>query len=245
MTMIELPTIQGIIRRRILANYRADPDLVRSLLPARFRPKLHKDKAIVGICLIRLEEIRPLHSPSFLGISSENAAHRFAVEWTEDDGTEREGVFVPRRDTGSTLNHLAGGRLFPGEHHFARFDVDDDGSGIDLSMTSKDGKMSVSIKATAASEMPTGSVFDSLEDASRFFEGGSVGYSVTHDAARLDGIRLATDGWHVEPLEVISVSSSFYDDMSRFPDGTIAFDHALIMRGLRHEWHAHPPSDSN
>src|SRR5437868_10649871 len=114
---MRLPKIQGVIRRRILVNYRVDPDVIQRLLPERFKPKLHAGSAVAGICLIRLEQIRPRTMPAILGISSENAAHRIAVTWTDDSGAVREGVFIPRRDTGSRLNHLLGGRLFPDEHH--------------------------------------------------------------------------------------------------------------------------------
>lgn len=239
--MIVLPTIQGLIRRRILANFRADANVVRRLLPSKFEPKLYNGESIVGICLIRLEQIRPLHVPSFVGISSENAAHRIAVNWTDDDGSEREGVYIPRRDTNSNLNHLAGGRVFPGEHNLADFVVADDGNDIDFAMSSRDGKVSVALKASTATELPAASIFDSLSSASKYFEGGSLGYSVTHDPAKLDGIVLDTKEWRVEPLTVSEITSSFYDDRSMFPEGSIAFDHALIMRNIAHEWHGHHP----
>lgn len=78
--MIILPTIQGVIRRRLLINYRADAQTVRALLPAPFTPKVFEGFAIVGICLIRLEKIRPKALPFGVGFASENAAHRIAVE---------------------------------------------------------------------------------------------------------------------------------------------------------------------
>src|SRR3977135_359472 len=120
---MRLPTIQGIIRRRLLVNYRVAPAVLARLLPATFRPKLHGEFAMAGICLIRLEQIRPQGLPVFLGASSENAAHRIAVLWEDEQGKTQGGVYVPRRDTNSRLNYLAGGRLFPGEHHAARFQV--------------------------------------------------------------------------------------------------------------------------
>ena len=88
----------------------------------------------MGICLIRLEQLRPAGFPTVLGLSSENAAHRIAVEWNDGTGVPREGVFIPRRDTDSLLNRLAGGRIFPGEHHPARFSVVDVAGHIELSM---------------------------------------------------------------------------------------------------------------
>src|ERR1044071_6066543 len=134
---MKLPRIQGIIRRRILVNFRVEPSVLQRQLPSPFEPKLHNGHAIAGICLIRLEHIRPKSFPETLGVSSENAAHRVAVRWDEG-GETREGVYIPRRDTDSLINHLAGGRVFPGEHQRARFDVSESGDRIALRMRSAD-----------------------------------------------------------------------------------------------------------
>jgi len=80
------------------------------------------------------------------------------------------------------------------------------------------------------------SCFASLAEASAYFEGGSVGYSVTRDGCRLDGMRLQTDAWQVHPLAVEHVESSFFADESAFPPGRVTFDHALIMRDIPHRW---------
>jgi len=232
---MRLPVIQGLIRRRILANYRVDPAVFQRLIPARFTPKLHNGYAVAGICLIRLEEIRPRAVPALMGISSENAAHRFAVQWDED-GNSREGVFISRRDTSSRLNQVLGGRVFPGEHHPASFDVTDDENEIRLSMSSTDNELAFDLEARAAANLPSDSIFKSLEESSRFFEGGSVGFSVTTDNNRLDGLKLETKEWQVEPLEVRRIASSYFDSETNFPKGSIQFDHALIMRNVAHEW---------
>ncbi|MFT3713008.1 MAG: DUF2071 domain-containing protein [Archangium sp.] len=234
---MKLPIIQGLIRRRMLINFRIAADVMKAQLPSRFEPKLQKGYAIAGICLIRLEEIRPRHMPEFLGISSENGAHRIAVLW---DGGTKEGVYIPRRDTSSLMNHFAGGRLFPGEHHHAQFDVKDDGDHIDLTMRAKDDGVSVEVRAKQATALPSSSVFGSLEEASAFFAGGSVGYSVTSDDDRLDGIKLKTQTWKVTALDVEHVRSSFFDDESKFPKGSVTFDCGLLMRDIQHEWVSEP-----
>ena len=233
---MRLPVIQGVIRRRILVNFRVDPAVMQAQLPSRFRPKLHGGHAIAGICLIRLESVRPKLVPPVLGLSSENAAHRIAVRW-QAEGVEKEGVFIPRRDTGSAMNHLAGGRLFPGEQHRARFTVRESADTIDFSMQSDDRAVSVKVRGRPGGSLPGSSCFSSLAEASAFFEPGSVGYSVTSDAGRLDGIELRTQGWSVEPLQVDDVHSSYFSDEARFPKGSVAFDCALLMRNLEHEWH--------
>ena len=234
---MRLPVIAGNIKRRLLVNFRADPRVIQGILPEPFRPKLHKGRAIAGICLIRLEQIRPAGFPAFTGISSENAAHRIAVVWDAPDGGEREGVFIPRRDTSSLLNSLAGGRIFPGEHHRASFCVRDNGAEVDLTMDSADGLASIHVTGNTAGELPATSCFGSLAEASAFFETGCLGYSVTRDPSRLDGILLQTLRWSVAPLNVAEIYSSYFADEKRFSSGTLEFDHALIMRDIPHEWH--------
>ncbi len=236
---MKLPAVEGLIRRRVLVNYRVDPQVVARLLPEGFRPKLHAGHAIAGICLIRLEEVRPRFLPAWTGIASENAAHRIAVLWDED-GETREGVFIPRRDTGSLPNYLAGGRLFPGVHHFSAFEVEDRDSGLAMKVSSRDGSMSLRLSARDSTTFPASSCFASLVESSAFFEPGSTGYSVTRDCCRLDGLRLEAYRWEVKPLEVLSVESSFFADASAFPPGSAVFDHALIMRDIPHAWHLMP-----
>lgn len=234
---MKLPTIQGTIRRRILANFRVDPQAMQRQLPSRFRPKLYEGFAVAGICMIRLDHIRPKLMPEIVGISSENAAHRVAVLW-DADGSTREGVFISRRDTNSQLNLLLGGRIFPGEHHQASFTVQESDASVKITMKSADEAISVEINGSIAEELPPTSIFSSLAEASSFFEGGAVGYSVTSDRDRLDGLRLQTKEWRVEPLSVRRVHSSYFSDEGKFPKGSIEFDNALIMRNVAHEWHS-------
>ncbi len=235
--MLRLPVIRGVIDRRILVNYRVDPEVMSRILPPPFRPKLIHGHAIGGICLIRLRQLRPNWIRASVGLSSENAAHRIAVEWNDETGATLEGVYIPRRDSDSRLNALAGGRIIPGIHHHATFTVTESKDHFAIDLRSDDGATRMCIDAHVANELPANSIFESLDEASRFFETGSMGYSATEDANHFHGLSLHCDQWKVELLRVESVQSSFFDDV-RFPAGTVAFDCALLMRGIQHEWHA-------
>jgi hypothetical protein len=234
---MHLPAIRGVIDRRILVNYRVDPEVVAQILPAPFRPQLVAGHAIAGICLIRLKQLRPAMFPSFVGLGSENAAHRFAVEWDSEDGV-RTGVFVPRRDTSSRLTTLAGGRIFPGVQHRAAFDVQEAADEIRIAMRSRDGSAQVLVEGCETSELPAGSVFGSTETASRFFEDGSLGYSPGQSNHCFEGLELRAVNWQVQPFSVSNVESSFFSDRVVFPEGSVTFDHALLMRGIDHSWHS-------
>lgn len=232
---MRIPVIRGLIDRRILVNYRVKPEILSRHVPRPFRVKLVNGMGIAGVCLIRLKHIRPRFLPSFLGISSENAAHRIAVEW-DVNGETKQGVFVPRRDTSSRLNTLVGGRLFPGEHSHATFRIKEHDDSFRIELTSDDQKTHLLVEGHVAAELPRDSVFGSLNQASRFFEQGSLGYSVTGKVGQYDGLELRSFNWQVRPLEVTSVESSFFDSRESFPAGSVEFDCALLMQGIHHEW---------
>jgi hypothetical protein len=227
--------IEGVIDRRILANYRVEPDVLRHQLPSPFKPKLIHGWGVAGICLIRLKEIRPKILPLSRGIGSEDAAHRIAVEW-QSNGRRMEGVYISRRDTSSRLNAIGGGGVFPGEHHHARFCVKEEENECAVSVDSDDGQVHIVISGRVTDSLPQTSTFTSLSEASEFFEQGSLGYSATSDAARYDGLELCCKQWQVLPLDVSRIESSFFDDTRRCPPDSAHFDCALLMRGIEHEW---------
>ena len=127
--------------------------------------------------------------------------------------------------------------IFPGVHHRAEFTVQESSTSLAVALRSSDGVTHVDIQADVASGMPADSVFRSLDEASAFFKGGSLGYSPTRRPGTYDGLELRTARWIVEPLAVRHVESTFFEDSQRFPRGAVTFDCALLMRDIEHEWH--------
>lgn len=234
---MRLPVIRGVIDRRILVNYRVVPEVLARTLPPPFRPRIYHGFGVAGICLIRLRGMRPWFLPRWIGMASENAAHRTAVEWDGPEGA-CQGVYVRRRDSNSWMNAMAGGRLFPGIHFHSQFTVQEAGDHLEVSVRSDDGTTRLDVVGDVCPEWPAGSVFGSLAEASDFFEAGSLGYSDTPEAGRFQGMELRCRQWRVVPLAVSAVRSSLFDNRQLFPEGTIAFDSALVMRGIEHEWHS-------
>lgn len=235
-----LDRMEGTIRHRLLVSYAADPDVVRPLVPAPLRVQEVAGRAVVGICCIGLDDLRPAGLPAWLGLRSDNAAHRIAVEWDAPDGPV-EGVYVLRRDTAERVPRLLGGRVFPGVHGRARVDVRQRGDRLSIALRTRDG-VEVAVEAAPATGW-TSRLFETAEVASRFYARCGAGFSPGRHG-ELEGVHMASSRWATEPVDV-QVASSFYDDRTRFPEGSIELDSALLMRDLPVLWTRIPtPGDA-
>jgi hypothetical protein len=233
-----LPVIQGVIDRRLLINYRVDPSVLRSLLPAPFCPQLVGGYGLAGVCLIRFRGLRPGWWPAGLGFSSENAAHRIAVEWN-DGGTTRTGVYVVRRQTNSLWNAWAGGRLFPGCHDRVQFAIDETPERMQVGVIDA-GAIDFEVQARITHDWPHDSVFPDAAAASQFFRMGASGYSAARGGRQFEGLELCCREWRVEPLAIERVQSRYFQNLAQFPCGSAVLDCGLLMRGIEHEWRALP-----
>lgn len=229
------PEIEGRIERRLLVNYRVDPDVLARVLPDPFRPQLVRDAGVAGICLIRLGGMRPRGFPECVGLTSENAAHRVAVEWDTPAGPQA-GVYIPRRDTDSWVNAAVGGRIYPGRHSRAAFEVEETNDTIRVAYEARDGSSSIDVSVQLTDRLRDSQLFADLAEASTFFEAGSTGFSATRHMGRFDGLGLKTSAWRVEATVVNHVRSSFFDDPAAFPAGSAELDSALVMRSVPVIW---------
>ena len=82
----------------------------------------------------------------------------------------------------------------------------------------------VALSSTFASTL-----FPTLADASAFFQAGSIGWSPSRDGLSLQGLRLATDCWHVDAGEALEAQSSFFDAL---PARSAQLDSVLVMRNV-------------
>ena len=231
-------TVECTIERRLLVNYRIDPGLVARLLPWPLRPQLVSGLAVGGVCFIRLGSLRAGRLPQVPRLTSENAAHRFAVEWDDANGTQA-GVYVPRRDTNSRITAASGGKVFPGSYQLARFAVDESGGQVRISVSSRDGQVRLAVTAAPAGALAS-ELFQTLDDAVDFFRRGALGLSPSARAGCLDGVRLHSANWAAQPMRA-EIRSSLFDDAALFPPGACSLDCALVMRNLPARWSADDP----
>ncbi len=220
----------GTIDHRILLNFRIAPEVMTAELPPEFQPKLVNGYAIGGICQVSLSQMRPKGVPALVTARSHNAAHRVAVL-----SSQGEGVFVLRRDTGSRLNALTGGRIFPGVYSKADFQVESADDRYVVKITDGNNRSLMHIDATVSNTLPKESVFEDTKAVSDFFKGGNVGWS-KRNGGGFDAIELVTPDWDMSPMFISEAYSAYFSNNDLFPPGSVEFDSAMIMRNLQHSW---------
>jgi hypothetical protein len=227
--------VTGRIERRLLVNLRVDPAAVAPFLPPPFRPLEVDGRAVAGLCLIRLAGLRPAGLPPTPGLTTENAAHRIAVEWREG-GRRRTGVWIPWRHTTSALTARLGGRAFPAVHERARFEVDDAGDRLRIAVTDRDGALAT-VTCGPSAEVAAGSVFASAGAAHDFFvRDGAIGVSPSRRPGRGDVVTLTTGAATYTPLVVEDGALPRF--LAWWPDAV--WDSAFVVRDVPCRWSGGP-----
>ncbi|WP_186317625.1 DUF2071 domain-containing protein [Curtobacterium sp. 9128] len=227
------PSRTGIVARidrRLLVNFRVDPAALRWVLPDGLRPQVVDGSAVAGVCLLRMAGLRPAWVPRGIAWGAENAAHRIAVEWDAVDGVRR-GVYIPKRYSASWVPVALGGRVMPGVHQHARFDVDEDGDRFRVGFDAADAEVDVDVERVPDHRW-TSSVFRDVAEASAFFRAGSTGWSPGHRGG-LEGLELHTDAWRVHAARAHRVHSSF---IASLPRDSAEFSDVLLMQDVPVTW---------
>ena len=177
----EIPVVRGVIDRILVITGWTRPSC-RGVCPRRSDPNWSR-AAWRGFASSG-SNVRPPCAPSS-GISSENAAHRIAVEW--DDGRERGRRLHPSPRHVVVAQLPVGGRLFPGDHHHARFDVEEHDGHYRVALDSDDRDTHV-VVAGVRHPSAGGSIFGSLTRRP-IFSGGA------RWATRRRGAPARSTGW--------------------------------------------------
>jgi Uncharacterized conserved protein (COG2071) len=223
--------VRTVIDRRLLLTVRMDPSAVQRLLPGGLRPRLVDGAAVGGICFLRLRDLR-LAGLAVPSVITENAAHRFAIIRDHAEGSE-PSVYVPRRDTSSRVAALLGGRLIEGELSRAKFEVNDTGSGLCISVAGRGG-LEIQVSAHAADS--TSSLFRTVEEESQFYQDASLAYSPNRRRRVIEAVGLESERWIGTPMRVEHFYSSWFEDAAIFPRGSWTLDSAMLVRNVRAVW---------
>ena len=219
---MKITPAHGVIERRLLVNYRLDPDVAKKLLPAPLQPRLVGGYAVAGIALAHLGRLRPAGLPAVAGLSRETAMHGIAVEW-ERSPSLHTGVFVLHRDS---VGVGPGRRL----RRPPCFTVDDRTDGLRIAYTSRDRTVRVDVDVSLAAGLAGSALFRDVRAATRFLdldspEGASWG-------PQLRGLKLSVGDRCISAARVRTATSSIFAGTSVFPPGSVHVDSALLLRDL-------------
>lgn len=222
-------SIEGRMVRRLLVNATLDVDLVSPLLPPGVVPAVvgGRGRAFVGVCLLRVADLRPGRAPALLGRSFDGLAYRVAV--TTSQGAP--AVHIVRRETADRLARCVGGRVFPGTHRR----VDTDVSADELRVVAG-GHGGPSLVVEVADEPPRidhGSVLGDDEAASAFFSAATLATSPARRAGRYECLRMEAPPFSVRavrPQELVLDRLAWA--LGAPEPAALRFDSAFLVRDV-------------
>jgi uncharacterized protein YqjF (DUF2071 family) len=230
-----LRVFEGVVARRLVVNFRVDPEVAAGLVPAPLEPARLGGAAVAGMSLIRLEQIRPRGLAPIVGLAIENMAHWVAVTAPVEDGRV-SAFFVLRRDTESRLVATLGGPLFSAAHHLAQFDVDEDERHLRAKVRTDNGAADVEVEVDWGAAFRGTPCFPSLGAAERFFREFERGFTASETGGLLAAVRLRPSPVRLEPVRLVAARCRYFEDPKRFPEGSVTLDGALGMRSIPYEW---------
>ncbi|MEO1450989.1 MAG: DUF2071 domain-containing protein [Bacteroidota bacterium] len=229
---MKISTIAGWLTWRIAVNYRVAPHVMREWIPAPFRPKLIEGHALAGLDLIHQKNQRIAGLPKRMGITSYLAVHRVLVEW-EEMGMRKTGMFILRRDSSLGVHAWAGGRMYPGLFHRARFKATHEEDAFSLRMRSRDHQ-TIAFEAQTTNRFPHYASFGQVNRVASAIRAASSAYQARPDHHDIyEGVEWNINSWHPQPLRVTHLHASLFADM---PKGSIFFDHAFLVADSPHQW---------
>lgn len=226
------PDLVGRIDRRILLDHHLPPAAAACALPPDLALRLHDGHAVVGVCLIRLIDVRPAGLPAAVGRTVEAAAHRISVEGPDGE----PGVFVPRRDTTSWAAVVAGGRVWPGVHGRARIEVHRTAGALTVDVACGDG---ASVGVAVDRDAGRGTAFPDPDAACAFHAVERTAWSPGRDGA-LEAAVMECTPWAAVPVGVTASRSTWVEALA--PGAPPAG--ALLMEDVAVRWSGAGPTTS-
>jgi hypothetical protein len=99
----------------------------------------------------------------------------------------------------------------------------------------------LSARVALGGDVPPSDLFATAGDASELYRRASRSFSSTRRGHRLDTVDIEPDEFCADPVGVLSVESSYFDDCTRFPEGSAMVDSALVMRDVLASWRSRRP----
>jgi hypothetical protein len=193
-------TMEGRLAECYLFHFNTPLKVAKNLLPAGIEPLIHRDRAILGIVLTRIEKMRPRGFPRFAGVSYWHLGYRYYVKARTGSGEEMEGLYFFRSDCDS-------GWIAMGGQQFSRFDFrkmkllrKKEGTCVRFEITAHDAQIQISIHSGEDPGLPLGSVFKDRSEADRILKYKPAALSVFGEKLTVLQVHRNESEWHLDPV---------------------------------------------
>jgi hypothetical protein len=209
----------GVLDRCWLFTYQTPEEEARALLPRQLEPVTHGGCAFWSVVVCHIQAMRPKPLPALLGMSYWHVAYRFYVRCHPASGPPLEGLYFLRSDCDRPLITLLGNLLTDYQFHTAGVEVAEEPPFVHFSVRSPDAPAHATLDRSRPAELPTHSVFASLDEAAAFLKYQPRALSITEDG-RVNVVAITRDeaAWNSRLVTVTGAEWKFLEGRTVRPE---------------------------
>jgi len=222
----------------VLISYRTPAQAVRHLVPGGLRLVEHHGHAFWNIVICRIDRMRPVGLPAFLGITYHHVAYRLLVQAPLARGGHLAGLYFLRSDADSRLIATGGNITTQFRFHQASIQLDDSASAVAARVASSTGgNATFHATRSRAFALPPDSVFDTIEQSRSLLKYRPLGLSVAPGGKRVDIAQVRRDEsmWCEDALDCGNITAD-WEYLRGIGQHDLRIEAATIVRPMPYRW---------
>jgi len=228
----------------LVLTYAVAPEILAPLLPPGLALDTYTSPdgtthGFVAAGIVSVTQLRPAGLPAFLGIACSLTGYRIFATFPTPAGRTMRGLFILRSDTDRWSILVGGNLLTRYRYRRARVRCHTDGTGLEVTVDSRDGRADLTVRADLGScpaPLPPGSPFADAAAARRF--AGPLPYTFDHErrTGSIVVVKAHRTQWRPVPVTV-DVSRSTFFAQEPFSGVRPVLANAFHVADLDYGWH--------
>lgn len=214
----------------LLLAFRFPSERARVILPPELEPVTHKGWAFWNVVACKVERMRPLGVPPWLGLTYCHVAYRIYARARTGAGHWLEGLYFVRSDADQRLICFVGNLLTSFRFHPAAVCLST-GDHCRAAVTANGADAWFEAEPDPQPDAPPGSCFESLDEARSFCKYQPMGLSVGRGRLHLAEVRRHEADWRETLLKVRCADFEFLR-----AHGEFALEIASLASPLEYRW---------
>ncbi|HET7855323.1 MAG TPA: DUF2071 domain-containing protein [Gaiellaceae bacterium] len=225
--------VSAHFRHSLVLAYACPAAALEPLLPSRLMLDRHGDNGLAAAAFVQTEKLRPSFLPRLLGTSFFLAGYRLFVRVR--DSPSLRGLYVLRSDTDRRTMELLGNALTHYRYTLAEARITEEPGRLAVEVRTLRGEADVDVVADLDAEaaLPTGSPFETLEEARGFAGPLPYTFDVERETGAIVAVRGQRSGWEPQPVSVDVRRVAFFE-REPFADAVLA--NAFHVADVDYRW---------